>query len=517
MAEEGKVNAVPPREGLSSLWKNEDWLAVWLGFFIICAILAVFQFKLFNLSTITTNFKWTTDSQVASRLDKWKEAVEPRIKEAETKSEAGTVARLQALKEALAKGDRQEIQKAAGKVESIGGIPGEVGKEIAARTKARADKVFTQDNIIAVVKIAVAFLVIASIGIILLGRDVRKFIIGFPVVFALAWLSRFLAGNALPTDWGIEYVIFALIVGLAVSNTITLPGWLREAVQTEYYIKTGLVVLGAGLLFFEVVQAGALGIIQAVLVIFVVWYCCFWLSRKLKVDDEFAVMLSSAVSICGVSAAIATCGAIEGDKKKLSYVTSLVLIVAVPMMVLMPWAVKALGIPEIVGGAWLGGTLDTSGSVVAAGALISEAAMKTGVIVKFSQNALIGVAAFMLSIWWTFKAGAATGQRPTARVIWDRFPKFVLGFVVASIVFSFLLSLDTVDGTKKALSELRTWWFALAFVSIGLETRFLDMAKMEGGRPAVAFILAQTFNVVWTLILAYLLFGGVIFPVPDIR
>ena len=143
--------------------------------------------------------------------------------------------------------------------------------------------------------------------------------------------------------------------------------------------------------------------------------------------------------------------------------------------------------------------------------------MKTGVIVKFSQNALIGVAAFILSIWWTFKAGAAAGQRPTARVIWDRFPKFVLGFIVASVVFSFLLPLDTVDGTKKALSELRTWWFALAFVSIGLETRFLDMAKMEGGRPAVAFIVAQTFNVVWTLILAYLLFGGIIFAVPDIR
>ncbi len=515
MAEEGKVCS--PREGLSSLWKNEDWLAVWLGFFIICAILAAFQFKWFNLSTVPTNFKWTTDSQVASRLDKWNNAVEPRIKEAEAKGEAGSVARLQALKESLAKGDRQEIAKAAGKVEGIGGIPGEVGKEIADRTKARADKVFTQNNIINVVKIAAAFLVISSIGIVLLGKNIRKYVIGFPIVFVLAWLSRFLAGNALPSDWGIEYVIFALIVGLAISNTITLPDWLREAVQTEYYIKTGLVVLGAGLLFFEIVQAGFLGIIQAVLVIFAVWYACFWMCRKLKVDDEFGVMLSSAVSICGVSAAIATCGAIEGDKKKLSYVTSLVLIVAVPMMVLMPWAVKALNIPEIVGGAWLGGTLDTSGSVVAAGALISEAAMKTGVIVKFSQNAVIGVAAFMLSVWWTFKAGAASGQRPTARVIWDRFPKFVLGFIVASVIFSFLLPLDTVDGTKKVLSELRTWWFALAFVSIGLETRFLDMAKMEGGRPAIAFILAQTFNVVWTLLLAYLLFGGIIFAVPDIR
>jgi uncharacterized membrane protein YadS len=256
---------------------------------------------------------------------------------------------------------------------------------------------------------------------------------------------------------------------------------------------------------------------QALLVVFVVWYCCFWLARKLKVDDDFAAILSSAVAICGVSAAIASCGAIEGDKKKLSYVTSIVLICAVPMMVLMPWAVKEFGIPEIVGGAWLGGTLDTSGSVVAAGALISEPAMKTGVIVKFSQNALIGVAAFVLSIWWTFKKGAETGQRPSAGIIWERFPKFVLGFLIASFFFSFLLHIDTVGATKSLLGELRTWWFALAFVSIGLETRFGDLVKMEGGRPAVAFLAAQAVNIVWTLILAYLLFGGILFPVPDIK
>ncbi len=517
MAEQAITCPTSKPEGLSSLWKNEDWLAVWIGFFIILAILFVYQFKLFNLSSLSTNFKWTTDAQVASRIDKWKSAVDPLITSAQAKGEAGTVTRLQALKEALEKGDRQAIAKAAGKVEAVGGIPGEVGKEISDRTKAHHSKVFTLPNLLSGLKVMLAFFLISSIGIVLLGRDFGKYLTGFPVVFLLAWFSRFLAGNALPSDWGIEYVIFALVVGLAVSNTITIPAWLKEAVQTEYYIKTGLVILGAGLLFFEVVQAGALGIVQAVLVIFVVWYACFWLSRKLKVDDEFAVMLSSAVSICGVSAAIATCGAIEGDKKKLSYVTSLVLIVAVPMMVLMPWAVKAFNIPDIVGGAWLGGTLDTSGSVVAAGALISEPAMKTGVIVKFSQNALIGVAAFMLSVWWTFKAGAAAGQRPTARVIWDRFPKFVLGFIVASIIFSFFLNLDMVSDTKKVLGELRTWWFALAFVSIGLETRFLDMAKMEGGRPAVAFIAAQAFNVVWTLILAYLLFGGIIFPVPDIR
>jgi uncharacterized integral membrane protein (TIGR00698 family) len=288
-------------------------------------------------------------------------------------------------------------------------------------------------------------------------------------------------------------------------------------VQTEFFIKTGLVILGASLLFTEIVQAGALGIVQAVLVVLVVWYACLWLCRKLRVDDEFGAMLATAVSICGVSAAIAACGAIQGDKKKLSYVTSLVLIVAVPMMIFMPWIAKATGMDDLVAGAWLGGTLDTSASVVAAGALISEAAMKTGVIVKFSQNALIGVAAFMLAIWWTLKAGAASGERPSAAIIWQRFPKFVLGFIAASVIFSFFLPADLVSGTRGALGELRLWWFAMAFVCIGLETRFVELATRDQGRPALAFIGAQGINIVWTLILAWLLFGGVLFSQPIIK
>jgi len=187
------------------------------------------------------------------------------------------------------------------------------------------------------------------------------------------------------------------------------------------------------------------------------------------------------------------------------------------MMVLEPWIARAFGIPDIIAGAWLGGTLDTTGSVVAAGALISESAMKVGTIVKFSQNVLIGVAAFLLSIWWTLRKGKQTGERPSVRVIWERFPKFVLGFLAASLVFSFLLDPGLVEETKGILGGLRTVWFALAFTSIGLETRFTELFKMGGGRPAIAFIGAQTFNVIWTLILAYLLFGGFIFKVPVIQ
>jgi uncharacterized membrane protein YadS len=342
---------------------------------------------------------------------------------------------------------------------------------------------------------------------------------GFAVVFVLGWLAQWIAGQSQINALGLEYVLFGLMLGLILNHTMTLPAWLRVAVRTEFYIKTGLVILGATILFHEMMEAGVLGLVQAGLVVTLVWGFTFRLAKKLRVDDEFAAMLSSAVSICGVSAAIATCGAIQGDRKKLSYVTSIVLIVAMPMMVVMPWLVKHFQIPDLVAGAWLGGTLDTSGSVVAAGQLISEPATKAGVIVKFSQNVLIGVAAFALSVWWSMRERKekGTAQKVSAAVIWERFPKFVLGFIAASLVFSFVLDAGLVKEAKPILNSLRNFWFALAFVSIGLETHFGDLIKMEGGRPALAFLGGQAFNVVLTLILAWLLFGGVLVAVPNIK
>jgi uncharacterized integral membrane protein (TIGR00698 family) len=491
-------------------WRTEDWVAVYLGFLVIAFTLWAFGTKAVDLGQLAPSFRWTTDAQIAARTPGWSAALDNVAKGGE-------------LKAALEKGERKAIEKAAGELARASGrntIPGALGAEVRGHAAASAHKVFSAANLSKVLWTGAGLLVLAAAGFALAGGKAAALVIGFPAIFALAWLARVLAGNGLPVELGIEYVIFALLAGLLVSNTVGVPAWLKPAVQTEFYIKTGLVILGAGLLFTEILQAGALGIVQAVLVVVVVWYACFWLAKRLRVDDDFAAILSSSVAICGVSAAIATCGAIQGDKKKLSYVTSLVLIVAVPMMIAMPWLARWLNLPDVVAGAWLGGTLDTSASVVAAGALISDAAMKTGVIVKFSQNALIGVAAFILVVWWAYKAakdGKKSDKSPGAGIIWERFPKFVLGFLAASIVFSFFLPAEAVNGTKAALTELRTWWFALAFVSIGLETRFLDLATMEGGRPALAFLGAQALNVVWTLLLAWLLFGGILFGVPDIR
>ena len=507
---------MPENKNGLTLLRSEDWMAVWLGFVIIAAVLL-------GVRPPLPRFSWATNGEFAATATENKPAVEKLIKEAETKGEADLAASGTVLKTAIDGSDRKAIGDASKKFAAAAkkardkGLQkkaADIDRAVGGRAGAVVGGVFSGESVWNAVKIGIAFLILSAIGVALMGGNVAKYIIGFPVIYVLAWLSHVIAGNATMNYWGLEYVIFALMIGLLISNVIGVPGWLMEAVKTEYYIKTGLVILGAGILFFEILQAGALGIVQALLVVTVIWYICFWLSKRFRVDDEFAVMLSSAVSICGVSAAIAACGAIQGDKKKLSYVTSLVLIVAVPMMVFMPWIAKAFEMSDVVAGAWLGGTLDTSGSVVAAGALISELAMKAGVIVKFSQNVLIGVAAFLISLWWTFKKGAETGERPNAKVIWERFPKFVLGFLVASVVFSFLVDEATVNATKGTLAGLRVVWFGLAFTCIGLETRFTELVSMEGGRPAAAFLLAQAANVIWTLILAYLLFGGILFSVP---
>jgi uncharacterized membrane protein YadS len=257
-------------------------------------------------------------------------------------------------------------------------------------------------------------------------------------------------------------------------------------------------------------KAGSLGLIQALVVVISVWYFAYWLCKKFKIDDELTMMISSAVSICGVSAAIATSGAIKGDSKKLSYVISMVLITAIPMMIFMPVTARYLGLSQEVTGAWLGGTIDTTGAVVASGSLVGEEALKISTIVKFSQNVLLGIAAFAISIFWTYTKhpnASDPDSKPTAGVIWERFPKFVLGFIGVSLIFSFFLDSETAGLVKGSLKNLQGLWFALAFTSIGMETNFAELFSKQSKRPFYAFLIAQGFNVVVTLIVAILLFG----------
>lgn len=371
-------------------------------------------------------------------------------------------------------------------------------------------KIFNADNSLLILKQFLFTYIVAIAGTILTGRSVRSILLGFPVVFVLTLGALLLAGNKTLKDLNLEAVIFSLGIGLLIGNLFKIPDWLRASLSTELFVKIGLVLLGTSVIFGDVLKAGSLGLIQALVVVLSVWYFAFWVCKKLKVDDELTMMLSSAVSICGVSAAIATSGAIEGDSKKLSYVISLVLITAIPMMLLMPYAAEWLQLSPQVTGAWLGGTIDTSGAVVAAGTLSGDEALKISTIVKFSQNVLLGIAAFAISVYWTYTKNdseTVKQSKPSAGVIWERFPKFILGFMAASLLFSFVLSSASIDAVKGSLKSLQGLWFALAFTSIGLETRLSDLLNADNRKPLYAFLIAQTFNIFITLGIAYFLFN----------
>lgn len=348
--------------------------------------------------------------------------------------------------------------------------------------------------------------VLSYLGYLFLGnKDKGQFILSFIIIYALALLADVITDVAFVKKMGLESVFFSVLIGLIVRNTIGLPKWMGAAVRSEYYIKAGLVILGSSILFGEIMRAGSLGMIQAVIVVLSVWYFSFWVSRKMGVDSEMSMMLSSSVSICGVSAAIATCGAIKGDPKKLSFIVSFVLIVAIPMMYILPFFAKWMGLSEQVAGAWLGGTIDTTAAVVASGKFIGETAEQYSVIIKSAQNVLLGVAAFAISIYWSYK-GTNSNIRPSGSVLWERFPKFVLGFLVASLIFSFAFEPATGKSLSKIAQESRGLLFSLAFVCIGLETSFRDIFKKENSKYIWSFLIAQGFNIVLTLVVAWFLF-----------
>ena len=340
----------------------------------------------------------------------------------------------------------------------------------------------------------------------LTGKRTLRFIGGFLVLFVLSVVAQVLAGNDLVREYNLETVIFGLGIGLLINNLWGVPAWMKDSLQSELFVKIGLVLLGTSIIFSEILRAGMLGLVQAVVVVLSVWYFAFWLCKRTGIDQEMSLMISSAVSICGVSAAIATSGAIKGDSKKLSYVISMVLITAVPMMIFMPYLAQWMGLSQAVTGAWLGGSIDTTGAVVASGSLVGEEALEISTIIKFSQNVLLGLAAFAISIYWSINQAQQTAEKPTLKLIWERFPKFVIGFVAASLLFSFVLSPEKVAEVKPVIKSIQGVWFALAFVSIGLETNFKELFAHSNKKPLFVFLGAQTFNILITLVMAMLLF-----------
>jgi uncharacterized membrane protein YadS len=271
------------------------------------------------------------------------------------------------------------------------------------------------------------------------------------------------------------------------------------------------VLLGASINLKVLVTAAGPAIIQALLLISIVFGFTWWLGGRLGLDDKLRALLASAVSICGVSAAIAAAGAVQAKREQLAYAASLVIVFALPSIFLLPWLADVFGLSDEVAGAWIGGNIDTTAAVAAAGAIAGEDALQIATIVKTTQNALIGVVAIALTAYFALKVErrSAEDARPTLGQFWERFPKFVLGFIAASIIGT--LYVQAVGKASAAniatVNDLRTWFLIFAFVSIGLEFSLKGLRE-AGWRPIALFASATVVNIVVALGLATLLFGG---------
>ena len=369
---------------------------------------------------------------------------------------------------------------------------------------------------------------LTTVGVKVMGENAGRYAVGFLIVFVIAVLSYVLAHQKTIDAYGLGYAFWALTIGLLISNTIGTPSLLMPGVRTEMYIKTGLVLLGAEILFGKILALGPPGLMVAWIVtpVVIVFMYIFGV-RVLKMSSKaLIIIIAAATSVCGVSAAIAAAGASRAKKEELTLAVGMTLIFTVAMMIGMPIFIKWVGMSDVVGAAWMGGTIDSTGAVVAAGAFLGPKAETVAAVVKMVQNVLIGVVAFFIAVYWCMVVDRdACETKPNAMEIWHRFPKFIVGFVAASILFSFVLSpifgsLFSGDGItlvekgviKPISNPLRGWFFCLAFVSIGLESNFRDLAsQLVGGKPIILYIVGQSFNLLLTLFLAWMAFD-ILFP-----
>ena len=366
--------------------------------------------------------------------------------------------------------------------------------------------------------------ILFALGIKLQGGKVKEYIPAFTGLFILSVLVRLISAEFTLNRY-LEWAFWALIVGLLISNTVGVPKWLKPAIRTEFYIKTGLVIMGFSVLFSNIAKFGLYGlgiawIVTPIVIIFMWWFG----TKVLKIGNKpLVITLAAATSVCGTSAAIATGAAAGAKKNDLGVAISISIIFTILMMVFEPMIIKWVGMGQMMGGALIGGTVDSTGAVALAGNALGPEAEQVAVLVKSIQNILIGFIAFFVAIFFATRVErTANGKaRVGAGEIWYRFPKFIIGFFVASLVASFVILPMTDGATVKSintvLDQYKNWAFVLAFTSIGLDTNFREIGKqMQGGKVLWLYVVGQTFNIVLTFAAVWILLSGALFPVPNL-
>ncbi|MFP4657656.1 MAG: YeiH family protein [Desulfonatronovibrionaceae bacterium] len=376
--------------------------------------------------------------------------------------------------------------------------------------------------------LGVIIMLFFAIGARCMGINMREYFTGFPVIYVLAVLAYLISSQTTLKALGLSYVLFALALGLIISNTTGVGRSIKTAGQTEFFIKTGLVLLGARILIGQIAMIGIPGIFVTWVVTPIVLISTYWFGQRVikMPSKELNITVSSDMCVSGVSAAIASASASGAKKEELTLSIGMSMIFVAVMIFLLPAIANMAGMHPVWAGAWLGGTVDNTGSVVAAGELIGMEAMYVAATIKMIQNVMIGVIAFGVAAYWCLRVepqrACKPGQAPMRFTasgalfeIWYRFPKFILGFIGASIVFSIMQAAVTMDwgqamvndGVLAMANRFRGWFFCLAFVSIGLSINYRELREpLRGGKPLILYVCGQTFNLLLTLFVAWLMF-----------
>jgi uncharacterized integral membrane protein (TIGR00698 family) len=555
----------------SDFYKKEDWLAIWLGFILLMVGLIIFlprppadlDTKLASAEATLAaedarapfhTIEWHKANDMKSGLrardeshgktiarwlstpSKWNsnpvEAVylsEARAAEMRYSATPAYQKAQQQTSEALARAEAAQADAAAAAFQNPAlnqeaeGVIKEWrdarGKERSAKSKAEIKGYNKMPYFIGIMILLMLFFIP---GAKLMGKNTGLFIKGFIFVFLLAVVAEIIGNQTTLNNYGFGSLIWAILGGMLIANTVGVPRFIQEGAQTEYFIKTGLVLLGAEILFGQILAIGQAGIFVAWVVTPTVLTLTYIFGQQvLKMESKtLNITVSADMSVCGVSAAIATAAACGARKEELTIALGLSMLFTAVMMIALPTFIVSVGMHPVLGGAWIGGTIDSTGAVVAAGAFLGEIGMFVAATIKMIQNVMIGVIAFGVAVYWCARVECTPGQRVSKMEIWYRFPKFVLGFIAASVVFSLMLEYmgsrgDVMleQGVLRGFTRpLREWFFILAFASIGLTSNFREMAKhFKGGKPLILYACGQSLNLILTLIAAYLMFF-VIFP-----
>jgi uncharacterized integral membrane protein (TIGR00698 family) len=375
----------------------------------------------------------------------------------------------------------------------------------------------------------VAWLGVFSLALTALGHRARDFIPSFVLLYVLS-VAVFVFGQwQTANTYNLEPPLAALALGLVLSNVIGLPRWLDAGFRVEFYIKTGIVLLGATLPFTLIVWAGPAAILQASIVSLVTFAVIYWVGTRLGLDKRLAATLGAGGAVCGVSAAIAIAGAVGAKKDAAPIAITSVIVWAIAMIFALPFVAQYLHLSAGVGGAWIGTSefADAAGFAAAQtyadlaghGAVAGnpdQAVFAYTLIKVVGRDVWIGIWAFVLAIVATTRwERAETGRKPQAAEIWWRFPKFVIGFLAASLLITLVTAgygladynKTVVPALVAPVRDLRTWAFIFCFLSIGLTTRFRELAS-AGTKPFLAFSAGAIVNVIVGLILSAVVFAA---------